>query len=71
MKLDFDCNSFAVYWVGKVTTRTYNFVLVIASFNTWTATELAIIMQFPNPVQIRLISQLISSTSRVLKKISL
>ena len=56
MKLDFDCNSFAVYWIGKITTRTYNFVSVIASVNTWTPTELAIIMQFANHVQIRLIS---------------
>ena len=41
LKPDFNCcNSFALYWLDKVTTVTYNFVSVVLNFVSWVAEEI-------------------------------
>ena len=60
------CNSFVLSCVDKVTTGTKSFVSVITIFVFLNAEE---ITQFSDQVKIRLISQLIEGTSRILQKL--
>ena len=69
MNPDFSCcNSFALSWVDKVTTGTWSFVSVIASVFAWFTAALDI-TQFAGQVAMRLISQLVNGSSRVLQKL--
>ena len=60
------CNSFALSWFYKVTTKTRSFVYVIANVRSWLS---AVINQFSDQRRKRLGSQLINSISRVLQKL--
>ena len=67
LKPDFNCwSNFSLSLVDKVTTRTYNFVSVIANFPS--LVELRITQSLDH-VSIRLTSQLINDISSVLQKL--
>ena len=67
LKPDYNCcNSFALSWVGKITTRTRSVVSVIANFSTPAE---SVITQVDEQVRMRLVSQLIKGISRVLQKL--
>ena len=67
LKPDYNCcNSFALSWVGKITTRTRIVVSVIANFSTPAE---SVITQVDEQVRMRLVSQLIKGISRVLQKL--
>ena len=65
LKPDFSCcNSFALSWVDRVTTRIYSFESPIASVSV---PDDLVTKQLTDQVKMRLMSQLIKGTSEVYK----
>ena len=62
--------NFALSWVDKVTTGTWNSVLVIANFTPWFAVAVeTAVTQFANQARMKLIWPLIWGISRVPQKL--